>query len=175
MRLFVTGFGPFGPVIENPSASLAQSCGLSHQILEVSFQAVERFLKRELRRSQFDGLLMIGVSAKANSMRLESRGFNACGPHPDVRNKFGPKVISPQGTRTRRSTLWRPCAFELDGFTRSTSAGRYLCNYALYRGLEELPRHRVGFLHVPPFETIPQREQAARLDRLLKCLLATDG
>lgn len=175
MRLFVTGFGPFGPVSENPSDSLAQGCGLPHQTLEVSFQAVERFLKREFRRRQFDGLLLLGVSPKADSMRLESRGVNACGPHPDVRNKIGPKVISPQGTQTRRSTLWRPNTYELDGFTRSTSAGRYLCNYALYRALEELPHHRVGFLHVPPFETVPQREQAARLNRLLKSLIATDG
>ncbi|MBL8061065.1 MAG: hypothetical protein JNK63_10180 [Chthonomonas sp.] len=172
MRLFVTGFGPFGKIEVNPSSDLARACGLPHEILEVSFQAVDRFLISEFKRSQFDGLLMIGVNARAKTMRLESQGFNACGFHPDVRGIVGNPIISEGGPKTKQSTLWRQEHFELPGFVRSYSAGRYLCNYALYRGLTELKQHRVGFLHVPLAETVSLSDQAERLQRLIAVLMA---
>ena len=172
MRLFVTGFGPFGNIVDNPSSDLARSCGLPHQILEVSYQAVDRFLSREYKRSDFDGLLMIGVNAAATTMRLESRGINACGPHPDVRGVIGDTVIAQASPRTKQTSLWSPDHYDLEGFKRSYSAGRYLCNYALYRALIELPEHKVGFLHVPLAETVPIIEQAERLRLLIAALSA---
>lgn len=170
MKLFVTGFGPFGEIAGNPSSILAETSGYPHRILEVSYRAVDHFLDREFCRPKYDALLLIGVNAKATKLRLESRGINACGPAPDVLGQVGPGVICPSGPQTKATTLWRSEHYGLEGFTKSTSAGRYLCNYLFFRALLELPHHQVGFLHIPLAETLPIQNQQGYLEKLLKTL-----
>lgn len=168
MRVFVTGFGPFGQIKENPSSLLAQDCGKPYAILEVSYEAVDRFLEREFARDTFDALLMLGVSARAKTMHLEMFGANACQSHPDVQGISGKPIIEPGGPASRPTTLWETHHQSPYGFRRSTSAGRYLCNYALYQGLRLLPNHKVGFVHVPTAETLGLDEQLKRLKTLLR-------
>lgn len=170
MRVFVTGFGPFGQVKENPSSILAQDSGYPHAILEVSYEAVDRFLEREFPRDSFDALLMLGVSGRAKTMQLEMFGANACQSHPDVLGVSGKPIIEPGGPAWRETTLWERHHQCPQGFRRSSSAGRYLCNYSLYQGLRWLPSHKVGFVHVPTALTLALDEQLKRLKALLRDL-----
>lgn len=168
MKLFVTGFGAFSTFQDNPSAYLAKNCGLPHRVLEVSYAAVDEFLEN-LDLSEFDGLLSLGLAAGTAVYRLEMIGRNTIGQALDVRGVAGPSKIG-LGPHQLSSSLWEGLQ-PLDGFEWSTSAGDYLCNYILYRALERFPEKRIGFLHIPPPETIP-------LDRQLqdfRALLATLG
>lgn len=171
-RLFVTGFGPFLDVADNPSAILARNLGLPHEILEVSFQDVDRFLA-QFKRSNARQLLMVGVGRRRRHLAVELFGRNAVGAVPDVRGEvLGPGPISPEGPPILGSTLWqspvwaratRRCKPSLD-------AGDYLCNYALYRALTTLPEVAVGFLHVPPFEALSEPDQRLELERIVQLL-----
>lgn len=169
-ELLVTGFGQFGEVSVNPSALLARSSGRRHEVLEVSFQAVESFLRRYARR-EFDQLLMIGVADDEPVFRIELFGKNHVGPTPDVRGLTkGPGSISLRAPALIGSTLWRDYGFLSAGeFWRpSIDAGDYLCNYALFRALQRFPDRKVGFLHVPQLAAVPIETQQEWLATLLR-------
>jgi pyroglutamyl-peptidase len=57
----------------------------------------------------------------------------------------------------------------------SQDPGRYLCNYTYYQAL--LHQQRLGqplhsvFVHVPPFEVIPQQEQVAMIQALVQSIV----
>lgn len=170
MKLLVTGFGPFGGIAENPSSELAKECGIDHRILEVSFHAVDRFVETEL--SGYDALLAIGVNASASKMTLETIARNEIGPTPDVSGEIrGPGPIDPRLPQNIASSLWtQELLSETEEWTQSTSAGGYLCNYLFFRAISAYPNKRIGFLHVPKFETVPQMEQARILGQILRAL-----
>jgi len=172
MRVFVTGFGPFGDIGDNPSAELARGCGRPHRILPVSYAAVEEALL-DLRDEPFDALLMIGVAANAQRMRLETVAHNRIGRHPDVEGVVaGPGQIDPAGPFQLHGGLWGPsCELgETDPIDVTTDAGDYLCNYIYFRAIQTFPTRRVGFLHVPTFETLAQGTQSSVLARVLDVL-----
>lgn len=155
MEILTTGFGPFLDIAENPSAQLARSFPL-YEILEVSFAAVDDFFQ-SYDFSTYDCLLMIGVSASAKLMRLETLGRNWCGPTPDVRGDVrGPGPIDPATPFQLASTLWTPewLAGSDGRWEASSDAGDYLCNYALFRALQTLTSMKVGFLHIPLLQSM---------------------
>lgn len=86
MRLFVTGFGPFLEVAENPSAVLARGSGHPFEILEVAFQAVDEWIAA-MDPITFDAWLMLGVSGSAKTSRLEIVAHNRIGRTPDARKE----------------------------------------------------------------------------------------
>lgn len=168
--LLVTGFGPFLSVEDNPSAHIAKGCGLPHRVLEVSFKAVDEFFAA-LDPGGFDGLLMIGVAPKAEKMRIELIARNVVGPVPDVRSEVhGPAPVSFTSSGSLAGTLWRsPELFaETLDWAPSVDAGDYLCNYVYHRALTSFPSKRVGFLHVPPVESMPMDRQQVALGRILE-------
>lgn len=172
MRVLVTGFGPFGEIGDNPSAELARGCGQPYRVLRVAFAAVEEALI-DLRTEPFDALLMIGVAAGAERMRLESVAHNRIGKHADVDGVVtGPGPIDPKAPYQLHGRLWEPsCELgEADPIEFTTDAGDYLCNYLYFRAIQTFADRRVGFLHVPTFETLAQAIQTELLDRVL-CVL----
>jgi pyroglutamyl-peptidase len=174
MRLLVTGFGPFGDVQENPSSILATGTGLEHEILEVSFDAVEGFLSG-LNPDSFDALLCLGVSGRAEKMHLETLAKNWIGPAPDVLGAIhGPGPIDPKAPHQLGGTLWRTAELlqETEDWQQSVDAGSYLCNYIYFRALQRLPSMPVGFLHVPSFDKMSQDRQESALQRLIQILSA---
>lgn len=174
MRVFVTGFGPFGDIGDNPSAVLARGCGSPHRVLRVAFAAVEEALI-EFRDEPFEALLMIGVAAGAERMRLESVAHNRIGKHADVDGEVaGPGPIDPKEPFQLHGGLWEPrCELgEADPIDVTTDAGDYLCNYLYFRAIQAFPERRVGFLHVPTFETLPEGTQSEVLGRVLRVLAA---
>lgn len=168
MKVFVTGFGPFLSVRENPSEILARRCGRPYHALEVTFDAVDAFLMNTFQRDAFDALLMIGVAAKSRQPRLERVGRNKVGATPDVSGSARPGPVCLGGSDELEATLWRRGDAKAAQMVYSNSAGDYLCNYALYQALRALPGHQVGFLHIPAFHQIEEAEQLARLHRLLE-------
>lgn len=172
VRVFVTGFGPFGGVEDNPSSHLASTCGLPFRVLEVSFAAVEEAL---VALPEFDALLMIGVAGNTKSMRLESVAHNWIGGHSDVRGAIaGPGPIDPKAPFQLHGNLWSHPPLIPDGVERSVTcdAGGYLCNYALFRAIQTYPCKQVGFLHVPVTGEMPLERQSAELARILDLLQA---
>ncbi|MBW7928564.1 MAG: pyroglutamyl-peptidase I, partial [Fimbriimonadaceae bacterium] len=95
MNVFVTGFGPFLGNDDNPSAALAESCGLPFAVLSVTFRAVEEFL---VSAPEFDALLMLGLASGEQDprLRLELVARNVVGPTPDAEGVVGgPGPIAP--------------------------------------------------------------------------------
>lgn len=175
-RMFLTGFGPFGSIRDNPSAVLARSCGAPYEILPVAFSSVEAFLDaRDF--SRIDALLMIGVAAGRNCLSLETTARNVCGDVADVEGiRRGPGPIEPGGPDSMIGTLWEPALLDQVSGDVETSddAGKYLCNFIYYRALQKLPRLRIGFLHVPTFEFVSQSRQQVLLRTLLNSVASPE-
>lgn len=166
VRTLVTGFGPFGAIVENPSSHLARQSQRSFRILEVAYAAVDQFVQ-ELSPDSFDVLVMIGVARPASRMRLETTARNQVGFDADVRGiVIGPGPIDPAGpaTITIASTIISP---QNDHWEPSDNAGEYLCNYVFYRAIKKISDKRICFVHVSPFTEIPAPVQQAELEAFL--------
>lgn len=166
MRVLATGFGPFLSVAENPSETVVRQLGLPFRILQVSFEEVDRFVA-ELEG--WDAVLMLGVSGKAEKPVLETVARNYFGSTEDVHGiAGGPGAIHPQAPAQLGSTLFRREELFLGGrWTIGTDAGDYFCNYLLYKMLWEKPDVLAGFIHIPPFENLPQAECLSALNELV--------
>lgn len=165
MNVFVTGFGPFLGNDDNPSAALAESCGLPFAVLPVTFRAVEEFLASA---REFDALLMLGLASGEQDprLRLEMVARNVIGATPDAEGVVaGPGPIAPMAPRQLGATLFRTRELVADSarWRPSVDAGSYLCNYSLFRALMTWPGRAVGFVHVPPVEVMPLEAQRAAL------------
>ncbi len=165
MNVFVTGFGPFLGNDDNPSAALAESCGLPFRVLPVTFRAVEEFLASA---PEFHALLMLGLASGEQNprLRLEMVARNVIGATPDAEGVVGgPGPITPFAPRQLGATLFRtPELVAESAYWRpSVDAGSYLCNYSLFRALQTWPSRAVGFVHVPPVGAMPLEAQRAAL------------
>jgi pyrrolidone-carboxylate peptidase len=164
-------------VKENPSSWLAERLGEDFELLEVSYEGVERFL-RSFKPEKYDALLHIGVHGGAHKLHLERFGANRTCALRDVRGVRGRNSIDPEGPTRIESTLWPrkvPKDFGArDQVRMSRSAGSYLCNYLLYRSLQEFPDLKVGFLHVPLQEKIGLEDQLACTKLILE-MVRTSG
>jgi pyrrolidone-carboxylate peptidase len=170
-RTFVTGFGPFKNISENPSSTLASISGRPFQVLKVAYTAVDDFLAG-LNPNSFDRLLMLGVAVNRDRLTPELFARNMIGKSPDMRGHASLGYIKVGAPLRLGSTLWTPeivsTIVAYDPLTKiSMDAGDYLCNYIGYRALERFPDKQVGFLHVPSQERVPIDQQAASLKRIL--------
>jgi len=173
-RTFITGFGAFKDVPENPSSKLAETSERPHQVLEVAFCAVDEFLA-ELSPDTFDRLLMLGVASKRDRLTPELFARNMIGEGPDMRGHSKEGYIQQGAPLLLESTLWTPeVTAEIVAYDPRTKismdAGDYLCNYLGYRAIQRFPSKRVGFLHVPSQENLPLSDQAESLNRILDIL-----
>ena len=170
-RTFVTGFGAFRDIGENPSAKLAGASGCPFQVLEVSYRAVDDFIAG-LNPNSFDRLLMLGVAAGRDRLTPELFARNWIGKSADVRGYAPMGRIEEDAPLLFESTLWTPeIASEIVAFdphTRiSMDAGDYLCNYISYRALQRFPDKKVGFLHVPGVDKLLLDKQSESLTKIL--------
>ncbi len=166
MRLLLTGFGPFGSIVDNPTERLArhfhgrtiEDRAITGVVLPTSFARATATLAPLL--AEHDAALMLGVAETAEVLRLETVGRNADDarmPDVDGAQPVGPIADGP-------STL--PVTIEIEriahgwdaariAYAVSDSAGAYVCNHTLYQALRAgRAGRRVGFIHVPnvPFE-----------------------
>jgi pyroglutamyl-peptidase len=173
-RTLVTGFLGFGDFLVNPSALLAESSSRRFRLIEVAYEAVDKFIVQLDARS-FDRMIMLGVAGKSSRMRLEHAARNRIGLLPDVRG-FAPSstdlsAIDAGGPDILHGTMWNRCAAlaeETPYRCLSDDAGDYLGNYIYYRALARFgATHAVGFLHVPPLDRIDLPTQRRLLAEIL--------
>lgn len=169
MRILVTGFGPFGSVVDNPSAHLARGVSADAVVLEVSFAAVDRLIAT-LDPADFDAWLMLGFSAQASKLVIERSAANRVGLDPDVLGASRPGPVEEDGPERLKGTLWpaylswTPC----NAWRFSDDAGSYLCNYLYYRGVHRFPDRKVGLVHVPGFGRMSDQHQIEGLRALVR-------
>ncbi len=174
LNALVLGFGPFGEVVDNPSARVA--CAVSGrrvggvdiigEAMPVSYgRSVTLALVRaaQLRPAL---VLGIGVAVRREVAMVERYG----------RNRAATRAADIDGVRVRNhgegpGVLESPYAEELAGalgVPLSDDAGSYVCNAWLYRSLRcGLP---AAFLHVPAQGIEPERvaEAVARVVHILE-------
>lgn len=175
MSLLVTGFGPFGDIVENPSSWLAGRLGEEFRILDVSWEAVDDFV------STFDGydrVLMLGVARSCRKPKVELLGRNHTGSTVDTNGNTREGVILPNGPQVVRSRLWLDAPVSdwyRDGVAMASGcAGGFLCNYIAYKMAATRPEISSGFLHVPKPETMPLEDQLVRVQRIVADLNRRD-
>lgn len=174
-RLLVTGFGSFRDIDDNPSGWLAERlrteqipafAGMTSQVLEVSYAAVDEFVAG-LDADDFDAWLMMGVHGNAGRMHLETVAKNSCGPGADVRGVVaGPGCIDPSLPPQVVGSLFTD-SLESEKAVLTVDAGGYLCNYLFFRGVTAFPDKRIGFLHVPRVEVMGLEDQLGEVRRIL--------
>ena len=151
-RVLITGFKPFLNNETNPTEVLSLYKG--GIVLDVSYQAVDAFLKQDL--SGYDLLLCLGLHAKADSPHIERFAYNEITrKHPDMTG-ITPEdpVIDPHAPASLQTELnvERLCAhLQKEGFDclLSEDPGRYLCNYIYFNALRKT-NGKALFIHFPP-------------------------
>jgi pyroglutamyl-peptidase len=168
--ILITGFGPFPGAPFNPTQQLvarlaalrrpafADIVRIAH-IFPVSYSAVDRELPRLLAQHRPDALLMFGLAARTPFLRVETRARNAVTQlWPDAEHsRVRPAAIvrgaeaASFGPHTRH--LLRAAIRTGIDVRASRDAGRYLCNYLCWRGIEASRAPEgpalAAFVHVP--------------------------
>ena len=175
-EIYVTGFGPFEGVPENPSSFIVSQLSdviiLDHE-LEVSVVAVEDAIPRyvavvnETKHESKPIVIHFGVATSATRPRLEKMAKNRAKFRiPDVRgDTINDSPIILGAPETIQTTL---DIDSLDGFDMSVDAGEYLCNYLYFKSLMAFgPSADVLFVHLPSFETTPEDVQLELIYSLL--------
>lgn len=173
MQTLLTGFGPFGTVVSNPTERLAayfaarETPGhhLTTCTLPVSFARTPEALRAALERGgaegrPFDNVLMLGVATGSKVWRVERFGRNRDSARLPDSDGFMPpeRTIAPDAPEVL------PVSFPVEALVAaleraglpviaSESAGAYLCNHGLFWLLRSMQSSghsaRAGFLHVP--------------------------
>ncbi|CAH0484523.1 unnamed protein product [Peronospora farinosa] len=189
--VYVTGFGKFGDILENPTTFLAKKLEEHHKVteshvLEVSAEACVEALADMYARAEERGrpciFLHFGVSAVARSVKLEQVGYNVADFRiPDERGYVAKDEVIHEGEPDNMTTkvpleemLMTLQAMHLK-VSISTDPGRYICNYVYYRSLvwakrqatKGHSRHLVLFVHVPEFRTLGFEDQMALASRIV--------
>jgi pyroglutamyl-peptidase len=162
VRILVTGFGPFGDVISNPSGRVARACAetgsVDALILPTSFARARAAILGALDGR--DAVLMLGVASCARAFAVELIGRNADDPkNADVDGERRAGEIVVGGPETLPVTVDTDRIVEAiakagEPVIRSRSAGAYVCNHVLYSVLHAAHGSplRAGFVHLPPDE-----------------------
>ena len=175
MRVVITGFGPFPGARSNPSADLAKALARKRRpalanierawhVFATTYQAVDQQLPSLLSMKP-DVLLMFGVAGRRRQLCIETRARNAVSVlFPDASGQRPQRaVIAPRQpaalkggapfTRLLGAARGSGCPARL-----SRDAGRYLCNYAYWRALQQAHGGRplVQFVHIPAVRRRPQ-------------------
>ncbi len=200
VRILITGFGPFPGVPFNPSAVLVKALARRQRpalagtvrtthIFATTYEGGDRDLPK-LFAQKPDIVLMFGLAGSRRHLCIETRARNAVSLlFPDAsRHRAERGIIVPGGRRALRGSA--PFA-DLLGALRNSAipsrlsrdAGRYLCNYSYWRGLERADGGDplVQFVHIPPVRFDSRRRQSrsvsfrllvTAVERLLLALIA---
>ncbi len=170
LRILITGFGPFPGAPFNPTPALVdrllklrrpafdEVVRIGH-VFNVSYRAVDRDLPELLAQHRPDALLMFGLAASTRHVRIETRARNAITtlwPDADQVTLRTASIVpgddaQPFGPHCEK--LLRAARTTGLDARASRDAGRYLCNYLCWRGIEATqapggPR-LAAFVHVP--------------------------
>lgn len=155
-RVLVTGFGPFGSVVDNPASRVARALDgegrdgfvVIGREVPVSYTRGIDATVQLAREHRVDLVLGIGVSRRAQP-ELERIGRARLGRRADVDGSIAPPL---SGASEWRSSLPLDRWAHALGCAISDDAGGYVCNAWLHQVGQRLEADGigVGFLHVPP-------------------------
>lgn len=177
--LLITGFEPFGEIVENPSISLVQALKeslklpdgyrLITEILPVEYDKVGRRIRELIQTEKPDWLISFGVAASRDKISLERVALNlqdaGIPDNADVLKRgdlidgLGPKAYF---SNLPLQELQSVC--EKAGGTTAVSnhAGGYICNEVFYAAAQEIETlglsTRFGFIHLPQIAETAQSE-----------------
>lgn len=181
--ILVTGFGPFPGAPFNPTGpltarlrrlrrpALADVRIVTH-VFTTSYAAVDRDLPRLIAQHQPDVLLMFGLAARTRMLRIETRARNRLALLPGADGgSLRRATIANGGAATLR--LSAPARHLLAAarttrlpMTISHDAGKYLCNYLIWRAVEAAEKadgpRLVAFVHVPEVPRTARRRGRRR-------------
>ncbi|XBQ17283.1 MAG: hypothetical protein ABL308_05240 [Oceanicaulis sp.] len=182
----LTGFGPFpgapvnptGSVIEAVKAQPPEGWRIETLIFETTFASVPSDLDNAARTLSPDLVVLTGLAAEAQRIRLEVRARNAVLPgRPDAAGRcWTPGPIEPGGPEERRTRL------DLDALAEavkaagadvevSEDAGRYVCEFTYYLALGRFSAPAV-FVHLPMTGTPGAALTAAEAADALRAVIA---
>jgi pyroglutamyl-peptidase len=184
LTVLLTGFGPFPGAPANPTVALVEKLArrrhpalagvrrVAH-VFATSYAAVDRELPALIAREKLDAVVMFGLAARTQHIRIETRARNAIArllpdatgmcPSQGTITAGGPAslALAVPGQRLVAAVRARglPAA-------PSRDAGRYLCNYLCWRASEMAgtaggPR-LVAFVHVPKVRRIARMRKGGR-------------
>src|SRR6266508_858155 len=171
VTVLLTGFGPFPGAPLNPTGPLVDRLAcirrpafadvqrIAH-VFSTSYASVDYDLARLVRRYRPDALLMFGLASRSRRIRIEMRARNMASLlHVDVaRSRASMPSIALAGPsalplRAPTKALLAGARFGRVPAMLSHDAGRYICNYLCWRGLEAAAKPGgptiVAFVHVP--------------------------
>ena len=174
VRCLVTGFGPFGAMVENPSELIATEIYPQVEILGSSSNKVRvkglvlptsskeswEKLKEELKKTSPDILIMVGVAGGRTEIQFERFGLNIrdypiadISDYKPVGEKISKRGPAAYETQVSLSELQKYMSEHGVEAKISNHAGAYVCNDLFYRALKYQQKHRelkvVQFIHVP--------------------------
>ena len=159
-KTLLTGFGPFGAVISNPTQRLAERFAdeVETLVLPTSFARAPSLIVRALAERSYERVVMLGVAVSTPHFRVECFAHNADeGGAPDV-DGFVPPMRAIAAAAPHRLPVTIVPKQWLDALAAvnvpvelSESAGGFLCNHALFHALHSSRGRptQIGFLHVP--------------------------
>jgi pyroglutamyl-peptidase len=179
LKILITGFGPFPGAPLNPTQPLvarllnlrrpafAEIVRVAH-IFPVTYAAVDRELPELLAEHRPDALLMFGLAARTPFIRIESRARNAVSmlwpdaDHAPVRRAAIVPGADAQSFGPHTARLLHAAGATGVDVRPSRDAGRYLCNYLSWRGIEATRQPGgpalAAFVHVP----LPARDTGSQ-------------
>lgn len=191
MRALLIGFGPFPGAPVNPSALIVAALARRRRpalapierrvhIFATRYDSVDRDLP-PLFAGKPDLVLLFGVAARRRQVCIETRAHNALSVlFPDAGGMRPDKgKIDPVGPRERAGrAAFAPLLASLRAgrvpARLSHDAGRYLCNYAYWRALQQASGRKplVQLVHIPQVacKPLPHRKggkSGADLSRLV--------
>uniref|UniRef100_A0AAV1T1W9 Pyrrolidone-carboxylate peptidase n=1 Tax=Peronospora matthiolae TaxID=2874970 RepID=A0AAV1T1W9_9STRA len=195
--VYVTGFGKFGNMLENPTTLLAEKLSghpkvTETHVLEVSAAGCKQTLADVYARAEERGrpcvFLHFGVSATARTLLLEQVGYNVADFRiPDERGHVAKNEVIHEGEPANMTT--KVCLDQVLAILQgvdprvaiSTDPGRFVCNYVYYRSLVWANRqtvkhhldHIILFVHVPEFRSVCFEDQVALASAIVDILAQT--
>ena len=170
LSVLITGFGPFPGAAFNPSDVLVRrllrsripglrDARVSAHVFPTRYAAIDRELPALIARHAPQVIVMFGLAPRAKMIRIETRARNLLTSFPDA-GRYSPphrSIARHQPARHLRAafTIRLLHAARTGGLPASLSrdAGRYVCNYTLWKGLEAADtsniRPVVAFIHIP--------------------------
>jgi pyroglutamyl-peptidase len=179
LGVLITGFGPFPGAPHNPTMPLVKrlvhlrrpafdDVELTSHIFHVTYRTVDRELPELIARVRPHVLLMFGLAARTDYLRIETRARNAITTtFPDADRSVAIKgsIVPGAGAPTfgpHSAKLLRAARRTGIDARASRDAGSYLCNYLSWRAIEATRQLGgpvlASFIHVP----LVVRDRAAR-------------
>ncbi|KAG3113972.1 hypothetical protein PI124_g5362 [Phytophthora idaei] len=189
--VYLTGFGKFGDILENPTTFLAKKLAehpkvTESHVLEVSKESCEKELAAMYARAEDRGrpciFLHFGVSAISRSLKLEQVGYNVADFRiPDERGYVAKDEVIHEDelgeitTKLPLEDMLKTLQAVHPRVNISTDPGRYICNYVYYRSLVWVkrqeakghPEHVALFVHVPEFRNVVFEDQVALASKIV--------